>query len=317
MILCFEVMLDALDLAALSTEHSQYKDWWWKVQIGKCYYRLGMYREAEKQFKSALKQQEMVDTFLYLAKVYISLDQPVTALTLFKQGLDKFPGEVTLLCGIARIYEEMNNISSAAEYYKEVLKQDNTHVEAIACIGSNHFYSDQPEIALRFYRRLLQMGVYNCQLFNNLGLCCFYAQQYDMTLTSFERALALAENEEEAADVWYNLGHIAVGIGDMNLAHQCFRLALVNNNNHAEAYNNLAVLEMRKGHIEQARALLQTASSLAPHMYEPHFNFATVSDKIGDLQRSYVAAQKSEAAFPGHVDTQHLIKQLKQHFAML
>uniref|UniRef100_A0A5F5PFX8 Tetratricopeptide repeat domain 8 n=1 Tax=Equus caballus TaxID=9796 RepID=A0A5F5PFX8_HORSE len=307
----------ALDLAALSTEHSQFKDWWWKVQIGKCYYRLGMYREAEKQFKSALKQQEMVDTFLYLAKVYISLDQPVTALNLYKQGLDKFPGEVTLLCGIARIYEEMNNISSAAEYYKEVLKQDNTHVEAIACIGSNHFYSDQPEVALRFYRRLLQMGVYNCQLFNNLGLCCFYAQQYDMTLTSFERALSLAENEEEAADVWYNLGHVAVGIGDTNLAHQCFRLALVNNNNHAEAYNNLAVLEMRKGHVEQARALLQTASSLAPHMYEPHFNFATISDKIGDLQRSYVAAQKSEAAFPDHVDTQHLIKQLKQHFAML
>ncbi|XP_062946053.1 tetratricopeptide repeat protein 8 isoform X2 [Cynocephalus volans] len=307
----------ALDLAALSTEHSQYKDWWWKVQIGKCYYRLGMYREAEKQFKSALKQQEMVDTFLYLAKVYISLDQPVTTLNLFKQGLDKFPGEVTLLCGIARIYEDMNNMSSAAEYYKEVLKQDNTHVEAIACIGSNHFYSDQPEVALRFYRRLLQMGVYNCQLFNNLGLCCFYAQQYDMTLTSFERALSLAENEEETADVWYNLGHIALGIGDMNLAHQCFRLALVNNNNHAEAYNNLAVLEMRKGHVEQARALLQTASSLAPHMYEPHFNFATVSDKIGDLQRSYVAAQKSEAAFPDHVDTQHLMKQLKQHFAML
>nr|XP_014999788.2 tetratricopeptide repeat protein 8 isoform X4 [Macaca mulatta] len=308
---------NALDLAALSTEHSQYKDWWWKVQIGKCYYRLGMYREAEKQFKSALKQQEMVDTFLYLAKVYVSLDQPVTALNLFKQGLDKFPGEVTLLCGIARIYEEMNNMSSAAEYYKEVLKQDNTHVEAIACIGSNHFYSDQPEIALRFYRRLLQMGIYNGQLFNNLGLCCFYAQQYDMTLTSFERALSLAENEEEAADVWYNLGHVAVGIGDTSLAHQCFRLALVNNNNHAEAYNNLAVLEMRKGHVEQARALLQTASSLAPHMYEPHFNFATISDKIGDLQRSYVAAQKSEAAFPDHVDTQHLIKQLRQHFAML
>lgn len=33
--------------------------------------RLGMYREAEKQFKSALKQQEMVDTFLYLAKVSV------------------------------------------------------------------------------------------------------------------------------------------------------------------------------------------------------------------------------------------------------
>ncbi|XP_063188357.1 tetratricopeptide repeat protein 8 isoform X3 [Chroicocephalus ridibundus] len=215
------------------------------------------------------------------------------------------------------VKNEMNNISSAAEYYKDVLKQDNTHVEAIACIGSNHFYSDQPELALRFYRRLLQMGVYNCQLFNNLGLCCFYAQQYDMTLSSFERALFLAENEEETADVWYNLGHVAVGIGDLNLAYQCFRLTLVNNNDYAEAYNNLAVLEMRKGHIEQARALLQTASSLAPHMYEPHFNFAILSEKVGDLQRSYTAAQKSAEAFPGHVDTQELIKQLKQHFAML
>jgi hypothetical protein len=53
------------------------------------------------------------------------------------------------------VEQEMNNSSSAAEYYKEVLKQDNTHVEAIACIGSNHFYSDQPEVALRFYRWVL------------------------------------------------------------------------------------------------------------------------------------------------------------------
>jgi hypothetical protein len=29
-------------------------------------------------------------------------------------------------------------------------------VEAIACIGMNHFYADQPELSLRFYRRLLQ-----------------------------------------------------------------------------------------------------------------------------------------------------------------
>lgn len=54
------------------------------------------------------------------------------------------------------------------------------------------------------------MGVYNCQLYNNLGLCCFYAQQYDMTLSSFERALALVDNDEEQADVWYNIGHVAV-----------------------------------------------------------------------------------------------------------
>ena len=43
---------------------------------------------------------------------------------------------------------------------------------------------------------------------------------------------------------------ILQGIGDMTLAYQCFRLALANNNDHAEAYNNLGVLELRKGHLD-------------------------------------------------------------------
>ncbi|TRY55535.1 hypothetical protein DNTS_003660 [Danionella cerebrum] len=307
----------ALDLAALATEHAQFRDWWWKLQLGKCYYRLGLLREAEQQFRSALAHQEFVDSYLYLAKacslflsVYQRLDQPITALNVFKQGLDHFPGEVTLLTGIARIHEEMNNMPSATEYYKEVLKQDNTHVEAMACIGNFHFYSDQPEIALRFYRRLLQMGVFSCQLFNNLALCCFYAQQFDLTLSCFERATSLVSNDQEQAEVYYNIGHVATGIGDLTLAHQCFKLALAFDNSHAEAYNNLAVLELRRGRVEQARAFLQTAASLAPHMYEPHFNLA-----VGDLQSSFAAAQKSEDAFPEHVDTQQILKSLRMHFS--
>uniref|UniRef100_A0A8C5DRQ0 Tetratricopeptide repeat domain 8 n=1 Tax=Gouania willdenowi TaxID=441366 RepID=A0A8C5DRQ0_GOUWI len=202
------------------------------------------------------------------------------------------------------VFHFLNSSSNhTTEYYKDVLKQDNTHVEAIACIGSNHFYTDQPEIALRFYRRLLQMGVYNCQLYNNLALCCFYAQQYDMTLSSFERALALVANDEELADVWYNVGHVAVGIGDLTLAYQSFKLALAFNNDHAEAYNNLAVLELRRGHIQQVRAAWRTFIKLI------HFRLDTII--------SYNAAQKSEDAFPEHVDTQQLLKQLRQHFSEL
>lgn len=65
---------------------------------------------------------------------------------------------------VVMLSQEMNNVSSATEYYKDVLKQDNTHVEALACIGSNHFYTDQPEIALRFYRsdKLLWISDIRC-----------------------------------------------------------------------------------------------------------------------------------------------------------
>lgn len=44
-------VFQALDLAAQATQAQEFKDWWWKVQLGRCYYRLGLFRDAEKQFK--------------------------------------------------------------------------------------------------------------------------------------------------------------------------------------------------------------------------------------------------------------------------
>lgn len=115
----------------------------------------------------------------------------------------------------------------SVKYYKDILELDATDMESIACIGLHHFYSDQPEVALRYYRyllldtfffifddnflcrRLLQMGLYNAELFNNLGLCSFYAQQFDVVTACFENALRLAL-DDNAADVWYNISHVAI-----------------------------------------------------------------------------------------------------------
>ena len=46
----------------------------------------------------------------------------------------------------------LNDLDKAVTYYQDILKYDSMCVEAIACIGTHHFYNDQPEIALRFYR---------------------------------------------------------------------------------------------------------------------------------------------------------------------
>lgn len=302
---------NALTMASLATEAEEFKDWWWKVQLAKCYHRLGLYRDAEKQLKAALRDAEFVDIYLYLCKVYVKLDQPLTAIEVFHKGLEMFPAEATLLTGMARIYEGLNDSANMVKFYKKVLNSDNTHVEAISCIATNHFYSDQPEVALRFFRRLLQMGVYNTEIFNNLGLCCFYAQQYDMALNCFERALSLA-SDEYLADIWYNISHIAIGVGDLRLAYQCLRIALVANNDHAEAYNNLGVLESKRGNVEEARSHFQTSLSLVEFMYEPHYNLANVSDKVGDFQTSYKCVKKSIDLYSEHAEGKSLIESLRK-----
>ena len=64
----------------------------------------------------------------------------------------------------------MNNMEMATKFYKDVLQQDNMNVEAIACIATHYFYTDQPEIALKFYR---QDNSCTCTLFLKFHACVY------------------------------------------------------------------------------------------------------------------------------------------------
>lgn len=203
----------ALELASQATEAAGFSDWWWKQRLGKVYYLLGMMREAEEQFRSALRQQESIGASLELAKIFYRLDQPNAALAVYGQALVTI-GDPVFAIGTARVHEALGDIAKSTTIYQQVLQMDQSNIESIACLAANYFYNDQPEIALRFYRRLVQMGVTNAEIFNNLGLCCFYSNQYDMALGCFERALAVAD-DVTTSDIWYNIGQVAIGLGDV------------------------------------------------------------------------------------------------------
>jgi tetratricopeptide repeat protein 8 len=110
----------ALELAAEATRVAEFKDWWWKARLGKCYYKLGMFRDAEKQFKSAIKELNTINVNLELCKVYVKLDQPNTAIESYTKALEAHVNDTALLTGIARIYMMMNNVEKSVFMYKKV-----------------------------------------------------------------------------------------------------------------------------------------------------------------------------------------------------
>lgn len=63
----------AMELAVHATQHCRFSDWWWKVQLSKCYVALNLLRDAEEQLRSALKQHPHVETFVRLARIYVRL----------------------------------------------------------------------------------------------------------------------------------------------------------------------------------------------------------------------------------------------------
>jgi len=69
------------------------------------FFSLDMFRDSEKQYLLSLEIQPMVDTYLYLAKIYLRLDQPLLSISKLQEGLEKFPYEPCLVQAIARIHE--------------------------------------------------------------------------------------------------------------------------------------------------------------------------------------------------------------------
>mmetsp|Transcript_31985 Transcript_31985/g.83687 ORF Transcript_31985/g.83687 Transcript_31985/m.83687 type:complete len:205 (+) Transcript_31985:1409-2023(+) len=101
--------------------------------------------------------------------------------------------------------------------------------------------------------------------------CALASVADDMALSCLDRALSVA-SDESVADVWYNIGQIAIGIGDLGLAYQAFKIAISVDSSHAESYANLGVLELRKGNIDAARSHFRAVQATAPHLFEPFFN---------------------------------------------
>lgn len=127
-------------------------DWWWNYSLARCYYTLGMHRNTEDCLRQSLKQHKHIAIYLRLTAVYVSLNQPLSALDICKQGLSVFHEYSPLLLEQARIHEMMGNAAVAVKYYRMVALQNPSNMEAVANIAMYNFYNDQPEIALRYYR---------------------------------------------------------------------------------------------------------------------------------------------------------------------
>lgn len=60
-------------------------------------------------------------------------------------------------------------------------------------------------------------------------------------------------------------------------------MAISHNANHAESFNNLGVLELRKGNVEQAKSNFQQAARLANFLFEPVYNVGYLFYKRGEF----------------------------------
>ncbi len=305
-----------LELAAAATAAAGFSDWAWKATLGRAYAKLGLLRDAERQLAAALRLAPWNVTLrLHAGRCALRMDQPAAALRVYEAGVGGAAaggarGDAALLLAAARVHEQLGNGEAAAALWRRALLADATSTEATACLAAAAFYADQPELAIRHYRRLLLAAGGGArapaELWANLGLSTFFAGQLDLALPCLDRALGAADGDAALADVWYNVGCVAVGCGDAPLAAQAWAVAIAAEPLHAEARTNLGVLEARRGRADAARAHYAAAQRAAPWLYEPWFNGALLDWRAGDVAAAHAQVARALAAFPAHAESKAL-----------
>lgn len=301
----------ALELASEAVKAAKSEDWWWKERLGKCYYQIGMFRESEKHLISSIQKQASINAYYLLSHIYIKLDQPSSTISILKKAIELFQKEPTFHLALGRVYEMLNEEEQSFTHYKLALALENNNIEAVACIANHYFYEDSPEISLRFYKRLMDLGVNNTELWNNISVCLFNNSQFELFYPCLQKALNMTQDPMLLSDLWYNISQMATMMGEKEAAYRALKIALNYDGTNAEALTNLGIFELKKGRIDSALYNFKLAMKENQYLFEPHFNFAVNSYKIGKYEEAFEVINKALEIYPDHSDSKKLLNILK------
>lgn len=235
----------------------------WLVASGICCFNLGMYKESEGHFRRAcMLRLRYLDPYTWLIKIYLKQGQLESVLKVCDEAQRNCKSPI-LYNWMARVQSLLGDALVAQTNLRESLKLFPTNLEALANVGYFAFYNEEPELALRCFERIQQLSSSqlvcldqkqelgeSCQLLNNLALCYFYSGFYHKVIPLFMKSFLSSESKEMTSDIWYNLSFIPMGCGLMDMARACLELALNNDSQNLQAWNNLGVLKY-KNQIEE------------------------------------------------------------------
>jgi len=100
-------------------------------------------------------------------------------------------------------------------------------------------------------------------------------------------------------------------MGEIDIVFRALKLSLSYDNSNAEALNNLGILEINRENFDNALYLFRLAIKENQYLFEPHYNLAINSFKLGKFQEAYDSIEKALEIYGDHVDSKLLLEKLK------
>ena len=196
-------------------------------------------------------------------------------------------------------YHKGGQLAHAERLYREILRVDSGHADALHLLGVAAHQRGDHRTAVDHISRALMRNSRSAMYHSNLGVSCRGLGQLSRAESAFRSAIALAAGD---ANLHYNLGNVLNDQQRFAEAADCFRRCLSINPNHADAHNNLGNTLKEIGRVDEGIAHHQQAIVLRSQFPEAHFNLGNAYRAKENLHAAITSYQRAIEQRPDYAE---------------
>eukprot|EP00913_Durusdinium_trenchii_P023316 g21894.t1 len=200
-------------------------------------------------------------------------------------------------------HHRAGNLDAAERGYREILRVDPAHADALHLMGAAAVQRGEPHQAIDWFQRAIEHAEPSALLLNNLGTALRDTGRLKDAIEAFRRASTIAP---EFAGARWNLAMGLEAIGNIDEAIHEYRAAIANDPQFAEAYLRLGCLLKARGDSESALTLLARADTLNPKTVDVLWPLAQAQFAAGRSSGCEATLRKLLRLEPTHVEARRL-----------
>ncbi|AFY52977.1 acetyltransferase (isoleucine patch superfamily) [Rivularia sp. PCC 7116] len=231
-----------------------------------------------------------VSESLQLAAKYFKANRLIQAEQFYRQVLKEQPQHPEALYGLGLLAQQMNQLPIAEKLLSKVVSLRPDLLKAWFSLGNVRQANGQLPKAELAYQKAIELQPNIAPLYNNLGYTLQEQGKWDEAIKSYKKALEIQPNCIEA---------------EVNLANALFaqeKLPLDKQSHYAAANNNLGLNSIKAKDFQAAEAYYRQAIAMQPNLAEAHYNLAVVLKEQDKLQEAVDCYSKALTLKPEYVE---------------
>jgi predicted O-linked N-acetylglucosamine transferase (SPINDLY family) len=204
-----------------------------------------------------------------------------------------------LLMAQGQALQQAGRLGEAEGLYREVLRRQPRHVDALHFLGLVAFQAGHPQAAVDLITQAVAVAPGDADAHANLGLALQAVGRHEDALASLDRALARHPDNAAALS---NRGNVLSALGRHDEALAAFERALALRPDFLEVVYNRGNALHAAGRLDAALATFDQVIAQRADIAQAHNNRARVLTDLGRHEEALAAYERAATLLPGYVD---------------